>query len=338
MNEPTDIQGRIEEERRIAGLVRRGGARQEPPAAVREAVRAAAHQEWRAVVAERRAAQRRVPRWSMAAAAAVAGLAVWLGLPMLGGQAAMVASVARVSGPVDITGEGLLDGATTLAAGAGIAADSTLRSAGGGRVALVMGGNSVRLDEQSTVRLVADNRIALERGAVYVDSVPGAAPLVIDTPYGAVEHLGTQYESRLLADGLRLRVREGRVRLSAAAGRTVEGAAGEQLVVAADGDVSRATVSRAGGEWAWTGDIAPAFDIADRSLGEFLEWAGRETGRDVAWATPELEAEARGVVLRGSVAGMSPEQALDAVLATTDYAAAADGPGRWLIDLNTGDR
>lgn len=338
MNEPTDIQGRIEEERRIAGLVRRGGVRQEPPAAMREAVRAAAHREWREVVAERRLARRRAPRWSMAAAAAVAGLAVWLGLPMLVGQGALVASVARVSGPVEVAGDGLLDGATALVAGAQVAADSTLRSAGGGRVALVMGGNSVRLDEQSTVRVVADNRIALERGAVYVDSGAGAAPLVIETPYGAVEHLGTQYESRLLADGLRLRVREGRVRLSAAAGRTVEGAAGEQLVVAAGGDVSRAAVSRAGGEWAWTGDIAPAFDIADRTLGEFLAWAGRETGRDVAWATPELEAEARGVVLRGSVAGMSPEQALDAVLATTDYAVQPDAGGRWIIDLAADDR
>jgi hypothetical protein len=44
------------------------------------------------------------------------------------------------------------------------------------------------------------------------------------------------------------------------------------------------------------------------------------------------------VVLRGSVRGLAPERALAAVLATTDYAAEADGAGRWVIDLKASDR
>jgi ferric-dicitrate binding protein FerR (iron transport regulator) len=336
MSEPTDIRDRIAEERQLAGLIRRGGARAQPPSAVREAVRAAAHREWRAAVAAR--ARRRNTGWSLAAAAAVAGLAVWVGLPALRAPGAAVAAVARVSGPVEASPGGLVARYAPLAAGAGVATGAALRSGRGGRAALELGGNSVRLDEQSAVTVLAANRIALKRGAVYVDSGAGAAPLVIETPYGAVEHLGTQYESRLVADGLRLRVREGRVRLSAASRAALEGTAGEQLTVAADGGVRREPVARAGGEWAWAGEIAPPFDIENRTLGEFLAWAARETGRDVAYATPELEAQAAGVVLRGSVQGLAPERALAAVLATTDFVADADAAGRWVIDLKAGDR
>lgn len=51
---------------------------------------------------------------------------------------------------------------------------------------------------------------------------------------------------------------------------------------------------------------------------EFLTWVGRETGREVVFATPESAAEADRAVLSGSVAGLRPAQALSAVLPTTN--------------------
>jgi ferric-dicitrate binding protein FerR (iron transport regulator) len=330
-------QDRDADEPRLAGLIRQGGAREQPSAAMHAAVRTAAHREWRDVVAAR--TRRRNTRWSLAAAAAAAGLAVWLTLPMLQAPAAVVAAVTRVSGPVEIGAVGLFGRFAPVQAGADVTATAQIRSGSGGRVALQVGGTSLRLDENSVLAMVAPDRVALKRGAVYVDSgADGTAQssLLIETPYGTVEHVGTQYETRLADGVLRVRVREGLVRLNDAR-QAIEATAGEQVTLLSSGEVRRGAVGRAGGEWAWAGEIAPPFDIENRSLAEFLRWAARETGRDVAFASAASEGEAASVTLRGSVAGLNPERALAAVLSTTQLGYRETGD-QLLIDFRTGDR
>jgi hypothetical protein len=73
-------------------------------------------------------------------------------------------------------------------------------------------------------------------------------------------------------------------------------------------------------DWAWAEAAAPTFEIHDRTLAEFLEWAARETGRQVAYASREAQRAAQTLKLRGSVAGLDPETALTAVLSTTEFA------------------
>jgi hypothetical protein len=63
--------------------------------------------------------------------------------------------------------------------------------------------------------------------------------------------------------------------------------------------------------------ITPPFSIDGRTVDEFLSWAGRETGRTVEYASPEVARQARSVTLNGTVEGLPPEGALAAVLATT---------------------
>ena len=323
-------------ERQLGEIIRHAGSREQPPAAVRDAVRQATAAEWRAVAAAR--ARRRSLRLSMTAAAAVAGLTVWVVLPLMQAPAAVVAAVTRVSGPVDVGG-GVFSTATPIRPGGAVMAAAEIRSGPGGRVALQMGGTSVRMDEESAMTMTAPGRIALTRGAIYVDSgaaASGLLPLVIDTPYATVEHLGTQYEARLAGDGVRVRVREGRVRLLEG-DVSVEGGAGEQVTVSGSGDVRREPVASTDAGWAWAGEIAPPFDIENKPLAGFLQWVGRETGREVVFESPASEGEAARVVLRGSVAGLAPERALAAVLATTRLAY-REAPGRLLIDFKAGDR
>ena len=93
--------------------------------------------------------------------------------------------------------------------------------------------------------------------------------------------------------------------------------AGEQLFVAPDGAHSRATAAASGSDWSWIGELAPPFDIEGRPLGDFLDWVARETGRRVVFVDTQTEAEAASAVLHGSVAGLSPDEALQAVLPTT---------------------
>lgn len=143
-----------------------------------------------------------------------------------------------------------------------------------------------------------------------------AAPLEIVTPAGSIRHLGTQYEVRVLNDGVRLRVREGRVLWESDEG-TATGQAGEQLVVGPGGRVERGHVAPFSEDWGWAVAAAPAIELDGTPLPDFLEWVARELGCRVEFSAPEVERESQTVVLHGSAAGLSPAEALAAVFSTT---------------------
>jgi ferric-dicitrate binding protein FerR (iron transport regulator) len=177
----------------------------------------------------------------------------------------------------------------------------------------------LRLDTGTQVALLDSRHATLARGGVYVDSGAGAdaraGDLEIDTPLGGVRHLGTQYQARLLDGSLLVAVREGRVEVDARTGSVVA-MAGEQLAIA-DTGVTRSALPADAGQWAWIGLVTPPFSIDGKSVEAFLEWAARETGRSIDYASPAAASRAREIVLRGSVAGLTPEQAVAAVLSTT---------------------
>ena len=190
------------------------------------------------------------------------------------------------------------------------------------------------MDHDTRIELLNAQHIDVQDGAVYVDSrgTSGSAALRIDTPAGSVRHLGTQYEVRLLQSDVRIRVREGRVELSDASGAIERVEAGEQLTVVASGGHERTSIDKNGTDWAWVAEVAPVFDIEGKSLREFLTWASRETGLEILFATPESEAEAARATLHGSVIGLTPMEALAAVLPTTRLRSSQED-GRILIRL-----
>jgi len=66
-------------------------------------------------------------------------------------------------------------------------------------------------------------------------------------------------------------------------------------------------------------------------LSRFLAWTARETGLQLAYVSPEVEREAAGIVVHGSIAGLTPPEALSAVLVTTSVRAQAAG-GSLVVD------
>src|SRR5690606_4729682 len=101
-------------------------------------------------------------------------------------------------------------------------------------------------------------------------------------------------------------------------GVTHGGAAGEQLFVRPDGSVAREPTPPGDARWDWAVRIAPPFEIANQPLSVFLAWAARETGCSIEFASQKAQQAAETTILRGSIADLDPEAALDAVLATTD--------------------
>jgi ferric-dicitrate binding protein FerR (iron transport regulator) len=189
---------------------------------------------------------------------------------------------------------------------------------------MLLAGTSLRLDHDTRLMLVDAGHATLMRGAVYLDSgssEPSAAQqLEIATPAGSVRHLGTQYEVRVLAaegQSVQLAVREGRVELATTAGQRQWASAGQMLTIVAGTVTERAAIGSDDPRWEWVMSTTPQFDIDGHALYEFLHWVSRETGDRLVFDTPASEAEAHRVVLSGSVAGLQPVDALEAVLSTT---------------------
>lgn len=309
------------EEATLAALLRAAGKREVPPEAFAKNLRAALHDEWQSGVEQRRLRRTRW-QWGGAAAAAIAvmGVAVSLWLSAPADEA-----IARI---VQVAGDGPLAADATNS----VVAGDRLVTGEGSRLAVVFAdGIAVRLDELTEVRVDRRDSLTVSRGAVYIDAGgrgTGSA-LRVQTPYGSVRHLGTQYEVRLLEGSLSVSVREGRISLDRE-DASLQGAAGEQLLVSSSGNVQRQPIAADAPAWDWIAGVTPSYEIDNRPLPEFLAWAGRELGREVVFATPAAEAQAGQVVLRGAVTGLTPDQAVDAVLVSTTLRAERT-PGRLTI-------
>lgn len=304
----------------VAALLRRVGARPSASAHAMAEARAAVEAEWRATVAMR-SRRRQYVGWAAAAGVAVAAFGVWLARPMLQSEPQAVASLARVVGGVEQNrGDGRWTPVTALAS---LDSGTRLRTAADGRAAVQLGnGIELRLDARTQLALHDAGRATLSTGAVYLDSgrPPGGpggpgADFDLETPAGTITHLGTQYEARISDGRVLVGVREGRVRLSGRSGEII-GNAGEQLVVA-DGQVTRSALAPTAAAWHWVAEVTPPHVIEGQSVEAFLVWAARQTGRTVVYTSSDVARQARTVTLSGTVEGLTPDEAVAAVLSTT---------------------
>jgi hypothetical protein len=301
----------------VESLFRLAGRRPGLPEEEVAPIRAAAHAAWS------RAVRRRARRRAGIAAALAAALLLALGLAFRG---RLVPQPRSPLGEVEMeSGEVALsrpDGEVQ-----DLTAGSVITTGGDGRAALrLAAGPSVRLDVATVLRIEAPGRLALERGALYVDAKPASiagSAIEVATPLGSVRHLGTQFEVRLLAGeggtaagralALRVRVREGAV-LVARAGKSYEARAGGEVTVHADGRATRGAASIQGPSWDWVQRTAPPLEVEGETLATFLDWVSRETGLPWRFAEPGLARSAQDVVLHGTIAGLTPEEALSVVL------------------------
>jgi len=207
-----------------------------------------------------------------------------------------------------------------LRQGARVSEGEAVITGADGRLALASSdGPAVRLDVETTLRLLPGSVIALDRGTLYLDTGPSGAahgsPLVIETPFGRILHVGTQLEARVRDGTLRVRVREGAARLEGrSASRLVT--QGSQLDLDGAGNLSTVPVLLSGAEWSWIETVTRMPEVEGRTLRTFLDWVVREKGWRLGFADEETERSAGRILLSGSVEGLTIEQGLDAVLPT----------------------
>ena len=189
----------------------------------------------------------------------------------------------------------------------------------GGSLLKLRGGGNVRVAPNSRFEVLSANSVRLDRGEMYVDIPPGAhadASFVAVTGAGEFRHLGTQFAIAVVNGTTRLRVREGRVQWHAPDGDSTL-PAGTEVLIDRHLNVTHGAVESAGQHWSWTETMAPEIDIDNRPLGEFLAWFARETGRKLVYADPATQQQIDSIRMHGNVHGLTPMQALKAVMAST---------------------
>jgi hypothetical protein len=303
------------EDREIALLLEIAGPAPDLPEEEVAPIRAAAQAVWRRQ--QRGRVLRRRAGW-VATAALAASLALVVATRRspepLAEPREIVATVALRSGDVLINGSAAL--------GASLLAGSVVETSADGALALsLVDGASVRLASATRLLVETRQRVVIEEGAVYIDSGNRAGPgIAVASAFGVVTEIGTQFEVRLLPPGgklpprMRVRVREGQVRVEGNTG-AVAAQAGDELVLG--GPVTQTSrLASDHPDWEWAARAAPAPQVNGRPLPEFLDWVAREMG--VVWRSELSRKHLEGIVLHGSLEGLTPREALDTVLTGSD--------------------
>jgi len=291
----------------VERLVRLADSGPEIPADGAARIKTAVAPLWRTEVRER--ARRRRLLWGAGALAA----------------AAIISFAIRVIPRADLTTPVVERTVARFERGGDIAAGSPVRTDSVSRAAIRLnGGQSLRLDLNTHVRLLSSRIVELDRGAVYVDSEnPNTVPVEIRTRFGIVRDIGTQFEVRS-EDSLTLRVREGTVSFSTGP-ETIEIPGGTSLAIARDGSRVSTAISPDAQEWKWVQTVAPAFAIEGRTVTALLEWVARETGTRVRYESADAEKMARTAVLHGTLGDLRPAQAPGVILPTAGLHATREG-------------
>jgi hypothetical protein len=101
--------------------------------------------------------------------------------------------------------------------------------------------------------------------------------------------------------------------------RTVVGRSGTEITLSPDAAVSRPFPPH-GPDWEWTARLAPPLEMEGQTLRAFLAQAAREHGWTVRYTDPAVEQQAAATVLHGSVAGLSPREAIEVAVSTSALA------------------
>jgi ferric-dicitrate binding protein FerR (iron transport regulator) len=252
----------------------------------------------------------------------------------------LVATLQSTTGAV--TTETSTTSLAAVAPGASLRVDDIVATGDTSRATVMLtAGPELRLDVATRVRFAANNRLELIQGAVFVDtkarSAAPSAAVVVSTRLGDAHDVGTRFEVRLLTGAVRVRVRQGMVRL-VRGGATNTAPEGTELLATESGSVSRANVDTSDPEWTWVTLAAPPFPIEGIELGAFIAWLEREGGRPVRFSSDQLRRRSQPIVLHGSIAGLTLQQALAVVLPSCGLTHrivrgsviidAADEPGR----------
>jgi len=303
-------------EKTLEQLLSNASPRPVPDPADAAAAREVVRREWQAVSGKHQS-RRRMLRFAAAAAVLIGLFSMFNGFRATEPELTRVASIQKSFGSIYVLGDqSELTRADGLAA---IHLGQVIVTGDDAGIALAWAnGGSVRLDRNTEVEFRDNNKVYLRSGRIYFDSVPSEliagvsagskGSFEIETDHGVVSHTGTQFMTHVLADELRVSVREGRVDI---AGQYYPHAAerGEQVLFSGRQRPVVLSIPEYGATWDWISQTSPPVDVDGRSVHVFLDWVGRELGMSIEYGSDDVEQIARQAILEGQV-GAEPKEAL----------------------------
>ncbi|MGA9573958.1 MAG: FecR family protein [Lysobacterales bacterium] len=297
-------------------------ARPKPPADVKLAVYRHTLDDWKTLRASRKR-KKRIVYWSVAASILMAILVrPLLFQPQgLAGDAGALGFVENQLGNVSVFEDnGRVQPASFDSGNYVFPGQSLLTAANSGASITWGAGNSIRVDQNTELHLRSKSEIELVAGKIYVD-IPHVRgqdqeALSVVTRFGSIAHIGTQFMVSTDADSVEVKVREGSVSIDNN-DQVFITQKGQQTTLGESNQVSHTAILTYGPDWQWTEELAPAFVLEGKTLDEFLNWVGRETGKDILFDTKEAEDIARNTVMHGSIDD-TPLLAMDIVLQTNE--------------------
>lgn len=289
-------------------LLRKASPRPVPGRADTEAARKAIRQEWQAASGRHRS-RKRIFRFAVAATVLVGLFSIFNVFRVVEPELVRVASIQKSFGSVYVLGDQSelmrADDLATIHAGQVI-----VTGADAGVAIAWANGGSVRLHRSTEVEFRDDNTVFLRSGQIYFDSTPsdliggvataGAGSFQIETEYGIVSHVGTQFMTEVDSNALKVSVREGRVDI---AGRYYPHVAerGEQVQLSGRQRPVVLSFPEHGAAWDWIAQTSPPVDVDGKSVHVFLGWVGRELGMSIQYGSDDIEQVARRAILEGQV-------------------------------------
>ena len=302
------------DQERIGSLLRLADPGPELPPGGELRVRNAAYDAWQRTMRARTRRRRILGASAMAAAAAI--IIVFLIPGKITAPAIRPQTVARVELVRGVVDDGLRQDP--------IMAGATLRTGATGRAALRLpGGQSLRLDINTDVRVMSAQLVVLRSGAIYIDSgARHAMPVEVQTRFGTVRELGTQFEVRVV-NSLAIAVREGSVGVSTSQ-EHFHIPAGYAATVSAAGMHGVRPLAESDANW--PASITPPFPIEGRTVSDLLSWCSRETSLPIRYRDAETEQIARTTQLHGApIDDAHPDDAAASILPTAGLAAERRG-------------
>jgi ferric-dicitrate binding protein FerR (iron transport regulator) len=186
---------------------------------------------------------------------------------------------------------------------------------------------SLRVDQDTVLSVVAADKFELMAGRVYIDTgdrIYSDRHITIVTASGRATDIGTQFSVSYDDADMSVAVREGRVDLTGDR-ESRSAVRGQKLTLRAGQAIQVGSVELVGPEWDWAVALAPEFALEEHSLLDFLKWVSRETGLELVFNSDDVRAAARISRAYGSIEGLTPLEAVEAVLATTQFRYSIDG-------------
>ncbi|MBT8080285.1 MAG: FecR family protein [Gammaproteobacteria bacterium] len=296
--------------RTLEALLRLAGPNEPIPDDLRDRVYARARAEL-----PKRSKVRPIIRWTLPAALAATLLLVVL---VRGSNEVVpphpVGSVVLASNSIAAPGEAIMAG------------DIIDTGVGGGMSIRLRGDISVRVDRNTLVEVESVSKLNLMAGRVYVDTGDRVYPVrkvTIRTATGSATDVGTQFSVDYDRAVMSVAVREGRVDMKDSDAE-YSAARGQKVTLRPGQTVAVEDIPVSGPTWDWAMVLAPGFELENSSVLAFLKWVAREKGLELVFRSDDAMAKSMRAKLHGSISGLNPDEALEAVILTTPFSYSTD--------------